>query len=101
MAKGESLYTFPKLMDSAKYKKWSRDMAFALLEAELCSYIIRARKIPRKTPLRDKDSEEQLEKCNQRDLQRLEFEEKQCRMIGKIGKMCTPEVVQKFLAMKT
>ena len=47
MAKGESLYTFPKLMGSGNYKKWSRDMAFALQEAELWSYVTGARKMPR------------------------------------------------------
>ena len=51
MAKGESLYTFPKLMGSGNYKKWSRDMAFALQEAELWSYVTGARKMPREISL--------------------------------------------------
>ena len=110
MAKGESLYTFPKLMGSANYKKWSRDMAFALQEAELWSYVTGARKMPREIPLLStKDSEggaaleeteEQLVKRDRRDLERLEFEEKQRRVVGKIGKMCTNDVQQEFLSMK-
>lgn len=109
MAKGESLYTFPKLLGSANYKKWSRDMAFALQEAELWSYVTGARKMPRELPYPANKSqggailgetEEQLEKRDQRDLERLEFEEKQRRVVGKIGKMCMDDVQQEFLSMK-
>ena len=104
MAKGESLYTFPKLMGSANYKKWSRDMAFALQEAELWSYVTGARRMPREIPYpsdkETEETEEQLEKRDQRDLERLEFEEKQRRVIGKIGKMCTDDVQQEFLSMR-
>lgn len=86
MAKGESFYTFSKLMGSANYKKWSRDMAFAFQEAELWSYVTRAREIPQVIPLPSakgtdggaaiEETEEQLDKRGQRDLERLEFEEK-------------------------
>ena len=79
MAKGESLYTFPKLMGSGKYKKWSRNMAFALQETELWSYVTRARKIPRKIPFPSKSSdddevslEETLDQLDKRDQQDLE-----------------------------
>ena len=102
MAKGESLYTFPKLTGSANYKKWSRDMAFALQEAELWSYVTGARKMPRELAVDapEKETEERLEKREARDLERLEFVEKQRRVVGKIGKMCTDDVQQKFLSMK-
>lgn len=50
MGKGESMYTFPKLMGSANYKKQSWDMASALQEAELWSRVTRARKMPREIP---------------------------------------------------
>ena len=79
MAKGESLYTFPKLMGSGNYKKWSRDMAFALQEAELWNYVTGARKMPREIPpppqkadeTPPEETEKQLEKRDKRDLERL------------------------------
>ena len=101
-------------MGSGNYKKWSRDMAFALQEAELWSYVTGARKMPREIPLppnkpsekegdppeESSETEEQLDKRDQRDLERLEFLEKQRRVVGKIGKMCTDDVQQEFLSMR-
>ena len=101
-------------MGSGNYKKWSRDIAFALQEAELWSYVTGARKMPREIPLppnkpsekegdppeETSETDEQLDKRDQRDLERLEFLEKQRRVVGKIGKMCTDDVQQEFLSMR-
>ena len=95
-------------MGSRNYKKWSRDMAFALQEAELWNYVTGARKMPREIPpppqkadeTPPEETEEQLEKRDKRDLDRLEFSEKQRRVVGKIGKMCTDDVQQEFLSMR-
>lgn len=85
-------------------------MAFALREAELWRYVTGARKRPREIPYRPNKSsdggtvpgetEKQLEKRDQRNLERLESQEKQRRVVGKIDKMCTDEVQQEFLSMK-
>ena len=85
-------------------------MAFALQEAELWSYVTGARKIPREIPFPSKSSDDdevsleetpdQLDKRDQRDLERLEFEEKQRRVVGRIGKMCTDDEQQEFLSMR-
>lgn len=81
-------------------------MAFALQEAQLWSYMTGARKIPREIPLPPnktieggavlEETEEQLDKRVQRDIERLEVEEKQRRVVGRIGKMCTDDVQQEF-----
>ncbi|MCJ1467309.1 hypothetical protein MMC07_005933 [Pseudocyphellaria aurata] len=77
-------------------------MAFALQEAELWSHVTGARIMPRglAIPAPGKEIVEQLEKRIARDLERLEFEEKQRRVVGKMGKMCTDDVQQEFLSMK-
>ena len=46
------------------------------------------------------ETEEQLEKRNKRDHERQEFSEKQTKVVGKIGKMCTDDVQQEFLLMR-
>ncbi len=100
MGKDCSMYTFAKLSGSANYKKWSRKMTFALQEAELWGYIIGNRKKPRELTVKKDDDKDRLEKIDQRNLDRLEFVKKKQRVVGKIGKMCTDNVQQEFLAMK-
>lgn len=100
MGKDDIPYTFAKLSGSASYKKWSREMTFALQEAELWGYITGDRIKPRELIEKKDDNEDRLEKIDQRKLDRLEFDEKERRVVGKIGKMCTDDVQQEFLAMK-
>ena len=100
MGKDDIPYTFAKLSGSASYKKWSREMTFALQEAELWGYITGDRTKPRELIEKKDDNEDRLEKIDQRKLDRLEFDEKERRVVGKIGKMCTDDVQQEFLAMK-
>lgn len=75
-------------MGSANYKKRSRDMAFAFQKAELWSRVSRAREneCPREIhpssiePVDDKNNNNRKQlndKGDQRDLERMEFEEKQ------------------------
>lgn len=85
-------------------------MAFALQEAELWSYVTGAQRMPREIPYRPNissdgsavlgETEEQIEKRDQQDLERLEFVEKQKKVVGKIGKMCIDNVQQEFLSMR-
>ena len=66
--------------------------------------------MPREIPFPSKSSDDdevslketldQLDKRDQRDLERPEFEEKQRRVVEKIGKMCTDDVQQEFLSMR-
>ncbi len=75
-------------------------MTFILQEAELCGYITGDRKKPREHTAKKDDHEDRLENIDQRNLDRLEFDKKEQRVGGKIGKMCTKNVQQEFLAMK-
>ncbi len=76
MGKDSTPYTFAKLSGSANYKKWSRKMTFALHKAELWGYITGNRKKPREFTAKKDDDEDRLEKIDQRNLDRLEFDEK-------------------------
>lgn len=100
MGKNNIRYTFAKLSGSASYKKWSREMTFPLQETELWGYITGDQTKPRELIEKKDNNEDRLEKINQRRLDRLEFDEKERRVISKIGKMCTNDVQQEFLAMK-
>ncbi len=75
-------------------------MTFALQEAELRGYITGDRKKPWELTAKKDDDEDCLEKIDQRNLDRLEFDEKEQQIVGKIGKKCTDDVQQEFLAMK-
>ena len=94
MGKDDIPYTFAKLSGSASYKQWSREMTFVLKEAELWGYITGDRIKPRELIEKKDDNEDRLEKIDQRKLDRLEFDEKERRVVGKIGKMCTDDVQQ-------
>ena len=100
MDEDSTSYTFAKLSGSANYKKWSCEMIFALQEAELWGYITRECKKPRELTTKRDDDEDRLEKINQRNLGKLEFDEKKQRVVGKIGKIRPDDVQQEFLAMK-
>lgn len=72
MGKDDIPYTFAKLSGSASYKKWSREVTFALQEAELWGYITGDRIKPRELIEKKDDDEDRLEKIDQRKLDRLE-----------------------------
>ena len=75
--KDSTPYTFAKLSKSANYKKWSRQMPFAFQEAELWEYITGNRKKPRELTAKKNDDEDRLEKMEERNLDRLEFDKKE------------------------
>ena len=92
MAKGESLYTFPKLMGSGTIRNgpetWPspcRKRNFGVMLLGPGKYL--------------KHRISSISGING-TLERLEFEEKQRRVVGKIGKMCTDDVQQEFLSMR-
>ena len=75
-------------------------MTFTLQEAELWGYITGNQIKPRALIKKKEYDKDRLEKIDQRKLDRLKFDEKQRRVIGKIRKMCTGDVQQEFFAMK-
>ncbi len=75
-------------------------MIFALQKAELWGYITRECKKPRELTTKRDDDEDCLEKINQRNLGKLELDEKKQQVVGKIGKIRPDDVQQEFLAMK-
>ena len=100
MDKDNIPYTFAKLSGNASYQKWSQEMTFALQETELWGYITDDQIKPQELIEKKDDNKDRLKKTDQRKLDRLEFDEKERRVIGKIGKMCTGDVQQEFLAIK-
>ena len=97
MAKEYLPYTFPKLNGSTKYKQWARDMSFALSEAELLGYITGDRIKPEIMIPTDKDDDVRIREIRQNSLDLMEFKEKEQRVVGKIGRMCSKDVQSEFL----
>lgn len=79
-------------------------MAFALQEVELWNYVTGVLKMPCKlsysTIGSSKKIETQLEKQDAQNMEQLMFKKKQQRVLGKKGKMCIDNVLQKFLSMR-
>ncbi len=75
-------------------------MTFSLKEAELWRYITGNQTKPQEFIKKKDNNKDRLEKINQRKLDSYKFNEKEQRVVAKIGKRCTDDVQQKFLAMK-
>jgi hypothetical protein len=101
MARDEKL-TFAKLKGSVNYKKWAREMAFALQSAKLWGLITGDRRQLRRLVLKseDEDDEERLDKIDQREQEIQNFAEEERRIVEKIGQMCIQVVQQEFLILK-
>ncbi len=67
-------------------------MTFALQEAEFWGYITGDLKKPQELTAKKDDDEDRLEKINQHNLDRPEFDEEKERVVSRIGKMCTDDV---------
>ena len=75
-------------------------MSFALKKVRLWRYIERTAIAPPPLMLKRDNSEDQIEKIYVQDEKICKFKDNACKVIAKIGKMCT-EIVQKvFLSVK-
>ena len=74
MGKDTTPLTFTKLSGCGNYKKWSCEITFALQEAELYGYITGDRRKPREHTANKDNDEDRLEKIDQTNFNRLEFD---------------------------
>ena len=88
MTRDDVQYFFAKLKESTNYKKWAREMTFALQSAKLWDLIIDDRKQSRRLESRKNDDENRQDKIDQREQEIQNFAEKKRRVVNKIDQMC-------------